>query len=115
MRGSESGGTALPAEDISFDATPHVAPGLQRRRAGFDGGHPPLYLGSPLGFGIRVGRSVQAGEQFGGQLGPSMLVETKGVGQDCGGYRRHDEPILRRDQPQQALAANGWRRQIARG
>jgi hypothetical protein len=99
MRASESGGTASPAEDISFDAAPDIIPGLERRRASFDGGHSPLYLSRPLGLGIWVGRSVRAGAQFGGQLGPSMLVETQGIGQDSGCSLSHDNPILRLDRP----------------
>ena len=67
-----------------------------------------LDLGGPLGFGIRVGRSVQASEQFGGQLGPSMLVEAQGVGQDYGSYPGHDDPILTLGPTaHQALAADG--------
>ena len=99
MRAGESGGTASPAQDISFDSAPDVSPGLESRCAGFDGGHPPLNLGGPLGFGIRVGRSVQAGEQFGGQLGPGMFVQTQGVGQNRGSWLGHDEPIVRLDRP----------------
>ncbi len=97
MRANGSGGTASPAEDVSLDAATDLIPGLENGRARLDGRHSPLYLGGPLGLGIRVGRSVEAGEQFGGQFGPSVFVE--GIGQHRGCSLGHHKPILRLDTP----------------
>ena len=99
MRASVSGGVASPAEDISFDAAPDLIPRLESSRTGFDGGHSPLDLDGPLGLGIWIDRPVQTCDQFGGQFGPSMLVETQGVGQHGCCSVIHDKSILRLDRP----------------
>ncbi len=65
-------------------------------------------LGGPLGLGIRIGGSVQAGEQFGGQFGPSVLVESQGIGQESGCGLGHDNRnCTPRQTAQQAPAAGG--------
>ena len=115
MRASGSGSAASPAEDVSFDAAPDFVPGLESGRTSLDRGHPPFDLGGPLGFGIRIGGTVQAGEQFGGQFGPSVLVESQGIGQESGCGLGHDNRnCTPRQTAQQALAAGGaWRDSIS--
>jgi hypothetical protein len=89
---------ASPAEDVAFDASSHVVPRLERDAPGLDGLDTSLDLSVPSRCGIRLRGTVQACQEFSGELGTGVVIEPESLGQHRAGRLRH-RSILRLGAP----------------
>jgi hypothetical protein len=89
---------ASPTQDVAFDSPPDLVPGLEGDVPSLDRCDATLDLVIPCLPGIRIGRSIQACEQFGREFSPSIVIEPERIRQDrC--HRLRHTLILRPDPP----------------
>src|SRR3989441_6917123 len=109
----ESSGS--PTEDLFFDPTLDVFPGLQLHGPGLDRGDASFDFNFPRRFGIGVGRTIQARQQFRGKFGSGIEIKPQGIGEHSFNGLGH-APILRFASPpnKRLQPADHWR-MMARG
>lgn len=104
-----------PTEDLSFDSTLHVIPGLQLDGSGFDSGDAPFNLDGPRCLSIGVGWAIKAGQKFSGNFGASLEIEAQSIGKNSFDGLGHVSDLTLGFAAQQALQPSGQWRMMARG
>ena len=98
---------ASPTEDLFFNPTLHVLPGLELNRAGFDRRDAPFDLKVPRSVGIGVRRAIKARQKFCGKFRASVEIESQGIGKHGFSGLGHASDLTLGFAAQQALAAGG--------
>ena len=80
---------ASPPENVFLDAALDVLPRFERDGAGVDGVDSSLNLGGPCRFGVGICRTIQARQQFCGQLSSDLWAQSKRVGEESFGCFGH--------------------------
>jgi hypothetical protein len=81
-------------QDVILDTALDLVPGFERFGTRFERSYATFDLHRPGVLGIRVRRTVEAGQQFGWNLGACFHVKSESVGKDCFSGLGH-VPILR--------------------
>jgi hypothetical protein len=88
---------------------PKGFPGFQLNGAGLDCGDASFDFSGPGSFGVRIRRTIKAGQQFGSQFGPGVNVKAQGVSEDSLNGLCHTRDPTLGFAAQQALAADSGR------
>jgi hypothetical protein len=80
---------ASPPENVSLDAALDVLPRFERDGPGFDGIDATLNLSGPCRFGVWICRTIEACQQFRGQLGADFRAQAKSVSEEGFGCLGH--------------------------
>jgi hypothetical protein len=76
-------------EKLPLDPTLQLVPGLEPRRAGFDGCNSTIDLGCPGRLPMRITGEIKARKYLCGELGAGVYIQAEGFGENSFGGLGH--------------------------